>query len=73
MVPSVVICVFSTIPVRRPQAAVPYHQGMKTSYIFGAILASNVIGILVGGRSAKTGLAVVSAVLAVYGLVRIYG
>jgi hypothetical protein len=45
---------------------------MKTSYIFGAILASNVIAISVGGRSAKTGLAVVSAALAVYGLVRIF-
>ncbi len=51
----------------------PYHWGMKTSYIFGAILASNIIGLLIGGRSAKTGLAAVSAVLAVYGLVRIYG
>ncbi|MES2582365.1 MAG: hypothetical protein V4627_06575 [Pseudomonadota bacterium] len=46
---------------------------MKTSYIFGAILASNVIGILVGGRSAKTGLLVVSAVFAAYGLFRLLG
>jgi hypothetical protein len=46
---------------------------MKTSYIFGAILASNVIGILVGGRSAKTALMVVSGVLAAYGLFRLLG
>ena len=46
---------------------------MKTSYIFGVILASNVIGILVGGRTAKNTLFVVSGALAVYGLVRIFG
>ncbi|MES2951570.1 MAG: hypothetical protein V4858_23825 [Pseudomonadota bacterium] len=46
---------------------------MKTSYIFGAILASNVIGILVGGRGVKTGLMVVSGALAAYGLFRILG
>ena len=46
---------------------------MKTSYILVAILASNVMGMLVGGRTAKNGFMVVSCVLAGYGLVRILG
>ena len=46
---------------------------MKTSYILGAILASNLIGPLVGGRTAKNTCFVVSGGLAVYGLVRILG
>jgi len=69
----VVMCLFSTIPGRGFCAALLYHWGMKISYILGAILASNVIGILVGGRTAKNGLMVVSGLLAVYGLVRILG
>jgi hypothetical protein len=46
---------------------------MKTSYILGAILACNLLGLLVGGRTAKHGFIVVSGALAVYGLVRILG
>lgn len=51
----------------------PYHWGMKTSYIPGATLASHVLGLLVGGRTVKNGFIVVSGALAVYGLVRILG
>lgn len=46
---------------------------MKTTYIFGAILASNVIGTLVGARGAKTAMLVVSGLLSVYGLARLLG
>ena len=67
------VCVFSTIPAGTAVAQVPYHWGMKTSYILGAILASNLIGLLVGGRTAKNGCIVVSGALAIYGLVRILG
>jgi hypothetical protein len=51
----------------------PYHWHMKTSYIFGAILACNIVGVLVGARSTKTALLVVSGMLSVYGLVRLLG
>ena len=51
----------------------PYHWGMKTTYILGAILACSVTGTLVGARSAKTALLLVSAILAIYGLVRLLG
>ncbi len=44
---------------------------MKTTYIYAGILACSVIGILLGNRTAKTALLVVSGVLAGYGLVRI--
>lgn len=50
-----------------------YHQDMKTSYILGAILVCSVIGSLVGARSTKTALLVVTGVLSVYGLVRLLG
>ena len=53
--------------------AKPYHWGMKTTYILGAILACSVTGTLVGARSAKTALLLVSAILAIYGLVRLLG
>ncbi|WP_168173504.1 hypothetical protein [Polaromonas sp. A23] len=46
---------------------------MKTSYIFGAILACSVIGTLVGARTAKTALLVLCGILSIYGLVRILG
>jgi len=51
----------------------PYHWRMKTSYIFGAILACNIVGALVGARSTKTALLVVSGMLSVYGLARLLG
>ena len=51
----------------------PYHWGMKTTYILGAILACSVTGTLIGARSAKTALLVVSAILSLYGLVRLLG
>lgn len=44
---------------------------MKTSYLFGAILAFSVIGMLVGARSAKTAMFILCAVIAAYGLLRI--
>lgn len=44
---------------------------MKSTYIYGGILACSIIGILIGNRAAKTTLMVVSAVLAAYGLFRI--
>lgn len=50
-----------------------YHRGMKTSYIFGAILACSAIGTLIGARAAKTALLVLSGVLSIYGLVRLLG
>ncbi len=46
---------------------------MKTTYIFGAILACSVIGALVGGRSTKTALLVGTGLLSVYGLARLLG
>jgi hypothetical protein len=46
---------------------------MKTSYIFGAILACSLIGTLVGARTTKTALLVVSGALSVYGLARLLG
>ena len=46
---------------------------MKTTYIYGGILASSVIGVLIGSRAAKTALMVVSGLLAAYGLFRILG
>lgn len=53
--------------------AMPYHRRMKTSYIFGAILVCSIAGTLMGARSGKTALLVVSGVLAGYGLFRILG
>jgi hypothetical protein len=46
---------------------------MKFSYLFAAILACNAIGAVTGGRGTKSALAVVSAALALYGLIRIVG
>lgn len=46
---------------------------MKTTYIFGAILACSIIGALVGARSVKTGLLVTSGLLSLYGLFRLLG
>lgn len=48
-----------------------YHWRMKTSYLFGAILATSIVGTLVGARSAKTALLVVTGLLAAYGLFRL--
>jgi hypothetical protein len=48
-----------------------YHRRMKTSYIFFAILACSVIGILVGARSAKTMLLGITGILSTVGLVRL--
>jgi hypothetical protein len=44
---------------------------MKTTYIFGAILACSIIGALVGARMTKTALLIVIGILSVYGLVRL--
>lgn len=57
----------------RSGEGVGYDQPMKTSYLFAAILASSVFSLVTTSKSAKTGLAIVSALAAVYGLVRIYG
>ena len=46
---------------------------MKTTYILAAILACSVAGTLVGARSTKTGLLVVTGALSLYGLVRLLG
>lgn len=51
----------------------PYDRGMKTSYLFGAILLCSIIGTLVGARSARTALLVTSGVLSAYGLFRMLG
>ncbi len=51
----------------------PYHRRMKTSYIFGAILVCSIAGTLMGARSGKTALLVVSGVLSGYGLFRLLG
>jgi hypothetical protein len=50
-----------------------YDGGMKTSYIFGAILACSVMGTLVGARTAKTALLVLTGILSLYGLIRLLG
>jgi hypothetical protein len=44
---------------------------MKTTYIFGAILACSVIGALVGARAARTVLFLISGLLSGYGLYRL--
>lgn len=46
---------------------------MKTSYLFGAILACSVIGAVLGSRSAKTLSLLAAGALSVYGLVRVLG
>jgi hypothetical protein len=44
---------------------------MKTSYIFFAILACSIMGLLAGARSAKTLLLGITGVLSAFGLVRL--
>jgi len=44
---------------------------MKTTYIFGAILACGVLGTVISNRSTKTALLAASGILAFYGLVRL--
>ena len=44
---------------------------MKTSYLFGAILASGVLGIVIGNRSTKTALLAICSGVAFYGLIRL--
>lgn len=46
---------------------------MKLIYIFGAILACNILAVTVGGRATKTALAGASAALAGYGVFRLLG
>jgi hypothetical protein len=46
---------------------------MKTTYIFGAILACSAIGALASGRSTKTAFLVVSGIFSIYGLARLLG
>lgn len=46
---------------------------MKTTYIFGAILACSVMGTLAGARAAKTALLVLTGILSIYGLIRLLG
>lgn len=58
---------------RKIASAMSYHQGMKTTYILGAILACSVAGAFVGARSTKTALLLVCAALSLYGLVRLLG
>ena len=47
-----------------------YDGRMKTWYLFAIILACSVAGLATSGKGAKTGLAVVSGLAALYGLVR---
>ncbi|MET0519633.1 MAG: hypothetical protein ABW005_12480 [Burkholderiaceae bacterium] len=46
---------------------------MKTTYVFAAILACSAVGLLVGGRGAKTALLLASGALSLYGLIRLIG
>ena len=48
-------------------------EGMRTTYILGAILACSVTGTLAGARSTKTALLVVAGILSLYGLARLLG
>ncbi len=50
-----------------------YHGGMKTSYLFVAILLLNVAAVAVGGRGLRTVLSLCSAALAGYGVFRLLG
>jgi hypothetical protein len=52
---------------RRALVAKPYHCGMKTTYIFGAILACSLAGSLMAGRSTKTAFLVLSGALSSMG------
>jgi len=46
---------------------------MKTTYIFGAILACSLIGALIGARTTKNIFLLLTAILAAYGLFRLLG
>jgi hypothetical protein len=46
---------------------------MKLTYVLAAILVCNLIAAFAGGRTARTTLSLVSAVLAGYGLFRLIG
>jgi hypothetical protein len=46
---------------------------MKTWYLFAAVLASSAFSVATSNKGAKTALAVVSGLAAVYGLVRVLG
>jgi hypothetical protein len=46
---------------------------MKTSYLFIAILACSVLGVVVVGRTAKNVCFLVSGLLGAYGLFRLLG
>lgn len=46
---------------------------MKTSYLFIAIALCNVVGLFAGARFVKTIMMALSALMALYGLVRLLG
>lgn len=57
-------------PCPGSRRAVAYDAPMKTWYLFAVILAASVAGLATTSKGAKTGLAVVSGLAALYGLVR---
>ena len=46
---------------------------MKTSYLFIGILALSVLGVVVGGRTAKNACFLATGALGAYGLFRLLG
>lgn len=65
--------VFPALRGRKVQGVSATMGSMKLLYLFGAILACNILAVVVSARSTKTALAGVSAALAVYGALRLLG
>lgn len=60
-------------PAAKRQQGLLYHSRMHipNSYLFGAILALSLLGLVIGARTAKSAMLIMCAVIAAYGLLRI--